>query len=405
MVSSTYRRNMTLDGIPIIEKTSTQTLFHAPRQRRRSWTPTQRHTMLEENEWIIPHRTSKPRSNKYTSGRFSPYELSTPRSPPTVTQDIVNIPHSAPATNRTGFEMLERHISKDRVYDTKQKLFNDDNGEDQGSAKKKDTDVTNTTKSIPISLAKPKLVRRISRSADDKEFGQYWNELPKQMRTIEEEERETTELLSLTPRRPRQDTDVHILAFGSPPSYEEYEEKVHRPSITSSPGETPPFASMTPKQMSMTPLRLEGPTLQDDVNMSNKTLSKEIVISSFEEEGGGAGSTNNNSNISLPFLHNIPTEEEEAKSEEEEDLPFAIQDEDGSDDDDESNENLTTEFERLKKSDGGIGELVAKCDNAPMLRAIEIARESGMPYFRREIDRQIAFFEEFEKKTEVLNLK
>jgi len=58
---------------------------------------------------------------------------------------------------------------------------------------------------------------------------------------------------------------------------------------------------------------------------------------------------------------------------------------------------LTTEFQRLKKSDSGIGKLVAKCDNAPMLRAIEIARESGSSYFRRDVDRQFDFFESFER--------
>ena len=60
-------------------------------------------------------------------------------------------------------------------------------------------------------------VRRISRSADDKEFGKYWKELPKQMRRVdEEEELEDSFTMATTPHRPRRDTDVHMLAFGSP---------------------------------------------------------------------------------------------------------------------------------------------------------------------------------------------
>ena len=40
-------------------------------------------------------------------------------------------------------------------------------------------------------------VRRISRSADDKEFGKYWKELPKQMRRVDEEEELDEEKLLL----------------------------------------------------------------------------------------------------------------------------------------------------------------------------------------------------------------
>ena len=96
----------------------------------------------------------------------------------------------------------------------------------------------------------------------------------------------------------------------------------------------------------------------------------------------------------------MTAEEEEEQDGLEEELPFAMHDvEDEMDfqDDTSSTTNLTTEFERLKKSDSGIGELVAKCDNAPMLRSIEIARESGTPYSRRDVDRQLDFFESFEK--------
>ena len=61
-----------------------------------------------------------------------------------------DVPHSAPATARTGFQMLERHVLE-RRNDGK-KLFHNENEKKL---------LTATKKGIPIatSLAKPKLVR------------------------------------------------------------------------------------------------------------------------------------------------------------------------------------------------------------------------------------------------------
>ena len=239
-------------------------------------------------------------------------------------------------------------------------------------------------------------VRRISRSADDKEFGKYWKELPKQMRRVdEEEELEDSFTMATTPHRPRRDTDVHMLAFGSPTlsaiNAEEGEQKTRRPSLTSSPGETPPFASTTTPSVSITPLRLVGPALKREKKERNNTESQQEIEISFHPSSSSA---------SLNEEDVVTAEEEEEQDGLEEELPFAMHDlEDEMDfqDDTSSTTNLTTEFERLKKSDSGIGELVAKCDSAPMLRSIEIARESGTPYSRRDVDRQLDFFESFEK--------
>ena len=387
IVSSTYRRNVS-EFLKASSSPSPPPLdLLDRRQRRRSWTPTQQRDFDDVDDWIVPHRTSIPREKKKIL-RYSPYGLP-PRTPVTTTTiDMQHVPHSAPATARTGFYMLERHMQEKC---TRTKLFYEE--------KEKDDSMKKTTNPIPIiskSLAKPKLVRRISRSADDKEFGKYWNELPKQMRRVKEEEEEN---ITVTPNsRSRVDTDVHILAFGSPTltSMEDENEKTRRPSVTSSPGsETPPFASTTSK-MSITPLRLVGPALEKYPKVVKTSIKKqhekEIEISSFRRESSS--------------LNDEEEEEEEIelqKSEEEEELPFAMQDEDeisgegSSSSSSSSTTKLTTEFQRLKKSDSGIGKLVAKCDNAPMLRAIEIARESGSSYFRRDVDRQFDFFESFER--------
>ena len=281
--------------------------------------------------------------------------------------------------------MLEHHMLDKRNGDGNAvRLFQ--------NKKSKESIVTQSTEGIPIStsLAKPKLVRRISRSADDKEFGKYWKELPKQMRRVEEEEEEDEdEESNLATRakrkqnyRPRRDTDVHRLAFGSPPLGSINEQKSRRPSIASSPGETPPFASTTTPNMSITPLRLVGSAFK---NCEKNETKNEIEISFHR------------SSSSLNEEDVVTTEEGEMDFEEEE-LPFAMHDvEDEYQDDESSTTNLTTEFERLKKSDSGIGELVATCDSAPMLRSIEIARESGAPYSRRDIDRKLDFFESFER--------
>ena len=244
-------------------------------------------------------------------------------------------------------------------------------------------------------------VRRISRSADDKEFGKYWKKLPKQMRRVDEEqELEDDFTMTTTPHRPRRDTDVHMLAFGSPPlssiNEEEGEEKTRRPSLTSSPGETPPFASTTTPSMSITPLRLVGPALKRNFKnkeRKNAESQQEIEISFHPS-----------SSASLNEEEDVVTAEEEEEEHDgmEEELPFAmhgVEDEIDFQIDASSSTttNLTTEFERLKKSDSGIGELVAKCDRAPMLRSIEISRESGTPYSRRDVDRRLDFFESFEK--------
>jgi hypothetical protein len=385
IVSSTYRRNVS-EFLKASSSPPPPLDLLDRRQRRRSWTPTQQRDFDDVDDWIVPHRTSIPREKKKIL-RYSPYGLP-PRTPVTTTTiDMQHVPHSAPATARTGFYMLERHMQEKC---TRTKLFYEE--------KEKDDSMKKTTNPIPIiskSLAKPKLVRRISRSADDKEFGKYWNELPKQMRRVKEEEEEN---ITVTPNsRSRVDTDVHILAFGSPTltSMEDENEKTRRPSVTSSPGsETPPFASTTSK-MSITPLRLVGPALEKYPKVVKTSIKKqhekEIEISSFRRESSS--------------LNDEEEEEEEIelqKSEEEEELPFAMQDEDeisgeGSSSSSSSTTKLTTEFQRLKKSDSGIGKLVAKCDNAPMLRAIEIARESGSSYFRRDVDRQFDFFESFER--------
>jgi len=293
IVSSTYRRNVS-EFLKASSSPPPPLDLLDRRQRRRSWTPTQQRDFDDVDDWIVPHRTSIPREKKKIL-RYSPYGLP-PRTPVTTTTiDMQHVPHSAPATARTGFYMLERHMQEKC---TRTKLFYEE--------KEKDDSMKKTTNPIPIiskSLAKPKLVRRISRSADDKEFGKYWNELPKQMRRVKEEEEEN---ITVTPNsRSRVDTDVHILAFGSPTltSMEDENEKTRRPSVTSSPGsETPPFASTTSK-MSITPLRLVGPALEKYPKVvktsTKKQHEKEIEISSFrressslntKERGGGGAS-------------------------------------------------------------------------------------------------------------------
>ena len=82
MVSSTYRRNMTLDGKPLVGTTTMTTTSprhqDSSRQRRRSWTPTQKlHTIDDADDWIVPRRTSIPQHNNKRDGferhRYSPY--------------------------------------------------------------------------------------------------------------------------------------------------------------------------------------------------------------------------------------------------------------------------------------------------------------------------------------------
>ena len=62
IVSSMYRRNMSLDGKLIAETTMTSPSMISnqdSRQRRRSWTPTQKTNMIDDtDDWIVPRRTS-----------------------------------------------------------------------------------------------------------------------------------------------------------------------------------------------------------------------------------------------------------------------------------------------------------------------------------------------------------
>jgi len=332
------------------------------------------------------------------------------------------VPHSAPCDRRNGFEIVGRGRNlpfRQSPIETKPSALAAALAFDTSSSSSRhrgvipfDSDfVVRSRRRAPRDdaeyLPQPRLERRVSRSADDKEYIHYWETLPRSQ--VSARMRATG--LGISPITSLSATDLHALLYSKTDAASQRRRRSRGKSVdpdresaseSSSVNDTPPFASMgfptsdTPSLM--TPLRINGPALKKSPLLGptvkiDDAVDPESSMRFLALGGNDVGSRDDNNDDPL---------HRSTHSQDSDDLPFAMQDVDVEEKSiatrDVAKNDASTSSRGESASAAGIGIFIARCESAPALKCFEEKSGGGIKRCRvRDFDDALAFFERTEK--------